>query len=74
MVLNNGLGRPKFVNSFKSMFDYFHSHVLPEKHKLMNFIEDANKKRKELKTAEGRVNVQQQKVNRAYEWLEYFKK
>ena len=74
MTLNNGLGRPKFVKRFNSMFEYFHEHLLPEKHKLIKFKDEASKKEREWKKAVGIVNIQNQKVERAYEWLEYFKK
>ena len=72
--LPNNYGRPKFVNRFKSMFDYFQNHVLPEKHKLIKFKDEEVKKQREWKKAVGMVNIQNQKVERAYEWLEYFKK
>lgn len=74
LSLNNGLGRPKLITRYKSMFDFFQNHLLPEKDKLIRLQKEAVVKKKEWLKAEGKVNIQNQKVERAYEWLEHFKK
>ena len=74
LTTNNGLGRPKLIKKFSCMFEFFQQHLLPEKDKLLEMKEVLEQKRREVREWEGKVNVQNQKVDRAYEWLEYFKK
>lgn len=56
------------------MFEFFHTYLMPEKDKLFKMHKELNQKRKIVSEWEGKVNVQQQKVDRGYEWLEHFKK
>ena len=64
---NNGLGRPRFIEKFDSMFQFFNEYLLPEKDKLIRM-------KQELKALQNKVNMQNQKVERAYSWLEHFKR
>ena len=74
MALNNGLGRPRLVEKYKSLFDFFNNYVLPEKYKLMDFQKDECKKRKLMEKSEAKSKFQKAKVERAYEMQEYFRK
>lgn len=73
-MLNNGLGRPKFIEKFSSVFNFVQTYIIPEKDKLEQFKQEERKKRKEWEKSAQNVNLQQQKIERAYEWLVYFKK
>jgi hypothetical protein len=72
--LNNGLGRPKFVKKFSSLYEFSQKYLFPEEDKLIALKEEVYKKEKELKKAKGRVNIQNQKVERAREWQRHFTK
>ena len=72
--LPNNYGRPKLVERYSSLFDFFSNYVLPEKDRLLRFQEDDCKKRKILEKAEGVTEAQRRKVERAYELQEHFKR
>jgi len=74
MALNNGLGRPKIVAKFNSVFEYLKGYVFPEKHILEKLKEDVYAAEKALRIAENKRGLQQTKIDNAYNNLEYFNK
>ena len=64
---------PKKYNR-EASYARFHAEFPKLGENAIELKDEEARKKKEWQEAEGRVNIQNQKVERAYEWLEYFKK
>ena len=74
MTLNNGYGRPKFMTKFKSVNDYLENHIFVVKDNLFKLQDDEKKKEKAYNAARAKANFCRERLERAYEGLEHFRK
>ncbi len=70
----NGLGRPSAAEKYDNMHEYLNEYVFKIKDALFLLKDDELKKRKEYNAAVAKVNLQTQKLEKAYEGLEKFRK
>ncbi len=62
------------VDKFSSIHDYLENHIFKVKDSLFELQEIEKEKRKAWQGANSRVNLQKQKLEKAYEDLEHFRK
>ena len=70
----SGLGRPKEVEKYSSIHEYLNKYVLVIKDSLFALKEDELKKRKIHDAAVNKVSIQEDKLEKAYEGFEKFRK
>ena len=74
MVLTNGLGRPRNVEKYDSVHKYLNEYVFVIKDGFFELKKKEREKEKQYNAARGRRMLQEQKLEKAYEGLEYFRK
>lgn len=62
------------VNTFKTAFNFIQNYIMPNKDILFRLEKEELIKRKEHQIAVNKVNIQRDKINRAYGLLGEFKK
>ena len=74
MVLNNGLGRPRIVTKFKSAYEYLNKYVFVIKDGFFILKDKERIKEREYQAAKNKRMLQEQKLEKAYEGFEVFRK
>lgn len=72
--MKSGLGRPKEADKYNSIPDYLNNYLFKIKDVLFEFREKESETLKEYNKSKARASLQQQKLDRAYEGLEHFRK
>jgi len=73
MPVKNGNGKMKLADTFKTLHSYVNDFILPLRDNLIDFKDDMYKKKREYEKAKGKANIQQQKLDNAYEGLVRFR-
>jgi len=71
---NSNLGRPLTTTKYNSVKEYLDRHIFVIKDSLDEFKKQERAKEKEYRAARSRRLLQQQRLERAYEGLEQFRK
>ncbi len=74
MPVKNGAGRQKLADTFPTMISYLNNYLFPIKDDMFKFEKIELEKRKEHDASRAKVNLLKEKLGRAYDGLERFRK